>query len=373
MRTTRDEFLRDAVTERAADWYLRHREGELTPAEKQEFLRWLQDSLQHTREYLSVARLAGGLREAVSDLRGQEGEGEWPATPAREGASDDVLHLPVIPGRAYGQRGEGNPHRFGRRSQQGTYWKLAGAAACLIVAAAAVYWLTTPGFLGLPRSIAVAHGEQRTVQLRDGSIVHVNSSSRLEVRYSSTERVVELQSGQALFDVARDPDRPFRVRAGNTELVAVGTQFDVYRRGSEDVTVTVVHGKVDVLTSAGIQVSARRESDVSVSRPLRLNAGEQIRLSRQQVLQKPETVDVRIATAWMRRELIIEGRPLGEVASELNRYLAVPIRIEDPSLSRLDVSGVFNAYDADSFIAFLEQYPVEVERGSDAIHVRSAR
>src|SRR5205807_1325966 len=101
------------------------------------------------------------------------------------------------------------------------------------------------GLWGRPQVYATAIGEQRSVVLKDGSMIQLNSRSRVEVRYTDHDRKIALKEGQALFTVARDTQRPFLVSAGDTAVRAVGTQFDVNRLETE-IVVTVLEGKVAV-------------------------------------------------------------------------------------------------------------------------------
>jgi transmembrane sensor len=327
--------VRDGIIEQATDWYLRHRDGDLSTSEQQEFLAWLRASMQHTHEYLAIARLSGSLPEAMADLGLEQAE-------LLERAGQQVGPVPI------GQMSTRRPRR--------ALW-IGVAAACLATVCA--YWLTAPGFAGLPRAISVAHGEQRTVQLDDGSVVHINASSRLVVRFSHSQRLVELDRGQAMFEVAHQASRPFRVVAGAVEVTAIGTEFDVYRRNSTEVAVTVVQGKVDVV---GVPTAP--------SGHLELGAGAQVRIASPAQHVEPKQVDIREATAWVRREIMFDGQSLREVTREFNRYIPKPIEIDDAALNDLQVSGVFNAYDSDSFLVFLRQYDVEVTEGPETIHVR---
>ena len=127
-------------------------------------------------------------------------------------------------------------------------WSLATstAAVVLVLAASALWWLHDGDLLGLPKTYQTAHGEQIVAQLPDGSELHLNTDSAVTVRYTRSERVVEIARGQALFTVARDDHRRFRVAAGDVHVLAVGTQFDTYRRPDATI-VTVVEGSVAVL------------------------------------------------------------------------------------------------------------------------------
>ncbi|MGH8136503.1 MAG: FecR family protein, partial [Steroidobacteraceae bacterium] len=224
-------------------------------------------------------------------------------------------------------------------------------------------------FFGRRWSYQSAHGVQTVAQLPDGSELHLNTDSAVTVRYSSSERVIEIARGQALCTVARDDDRRFRVAAGDVHILAVGTQFDTYRR-PEGTTVTVVEGSVAVLAGrppppggTGFPLDA-----------LRVNAGYQVHVDADGVSDQPIPVDVQQAVAWPQRKIAFEQRPLGEVADEFNRYGSIPIEIDDPDLRALPISGVFDADDIDSFVAFLRTLDgVRVERTAARIRVFSVK
>lgn len=355
MSATKDEQIQEAIIDRASDWYMRHRDGALSAAEKEEFLCWLRASLQHAGEYLAVARLAGGLRAAIADL-------SWDEQSLQDQLADNHEKDKVI-----------HPSRFSRPAAPGstaTRRRVLPLLAASVIAACGVYWFMPPGFIGLPRSISANRDEQRTVQLQDGSLLHMNTSSKVRVRYSRNERLIELDRGEALFKVARDRNRPFRVRAGKAEIVAVGTQFDVHRHSSDNVTVTVVQGKVDVIERGAADSLVTEERSTTLVDPIRLGAGQRVEFGARQIVREAQPADVRAATAWVRREIVFDGKPLREVTEEFNRYLPVPIEIDDRSLRELKVSGIFNAYDSESFIVFLHQYDVDVREQDDAIYVR---
>jgi transmembrane sensor len=354
-----EERIRNAIIEQATHWYVRNRDGELTDVEKTDFLTWLRASPQHTSEYMQISGLSSGLRTAIRDLKlnkaGFLEDKGW-------NGNDTIVAFDSVR----------SPQPLRRASWRVfTRTRLAGFAAAAVVCLVGLYWFMPPGFAGLPRIISVAHGEQRTVSLSDGSVVHVNASSEITVRFSKVERRVDLDHGQAMFEVAHNAARPFRVRAGATEVIAVGTQFDVYRHDSQDVTVTVVQGKVDIVNLEERNHSAGSGPNITTQPALRLHAGEQVQVGSAGQGATPKAIDILAATAWVRREIVIEGRPLSDVAAEINRYVPKPIEIDDSTLKDLQVSGVFDAYDSDSFLAFLRQYDVEIEEVPNSIRVRA--
>jgi len=187
---------------------------------------------------------------------------------------------------------------------------------------------------------ATRHGQQLVQRLADSSVLHLNTDSSVTVRYSDTERLITLTSGQAVFEVAHEPQRAFRVLAGSAQVVAVGTRFDV-RLTPEATLVTVVEGRVAVglsATSAAI---------------IQVGADQQLRVAAAEWPARPVAVDAERTTSWLRREIVFDHEPLEQVAAEFNRYAPKPIAITTPALRSLEISGVFATDDPDAFIAFL--------------------
>jgi len=203
------------------------------------------------------------------------------------------------------------------------------------------------------------HGEQGVWALTDGSTLHVNTDTAVTVRFSSAERLLEIDHGQVAVDVAHDDGRPFRVHAGSTDAVAIGTEFDVYRQ-PDATQITVVTGQVAV--SVG-QFAPARTAGAGLLSGLRVGAGRQVRVVAGRLPSASEPTDLRETTAWLERKIVFDRRPLGAVADEFNRYNNIPFTIDDPALRSLLISGTFNAADIDSFAAFLESLNgVRVER-----------
>ncbi|MGK2255545.1 MAG: transmembrane sensor [Brevundimonas sp.] len=199
-----------------------------------------------------------------------------------------------------------------------------------------------------PQSYETDLGERRVVVLADGSRVTLDTASSIRVKLTRGRRAVELASGQAFFEVRGDRARPFIVSAGDTDVTAVGTRFDV-RRSGNGAQVTLVEGKVDV-------------SDRSaVSQGWSLTPGQQI------VTTSPRpavrTVDVASETSWTAGRLIFAGDSVETAVAEVNRYSRTKVVLQAPAISRIAVSGAFNTGDVEGFVsALVELYPVVAER-----------
>ena len=348
---TSDEQVRATIAQQAGEWFAMHRAAALDAAERRAFANWILASPVHVEEYLGVALVARDLPAAADD---PEMSFESLLDSARDASAANVVELGAPPPRA-------TVTRVRPRIPNGV--RFAAAAAVVAMIGSALLWWNAERVT--PQRYATRHGEQRSWHLADDSVLRLDTDTAVTVRYGRSERRVEVENGQALFEVAHESRRPFRVLAGSAEVVAVGTQFSVYREG-DSTLVTVVQGQVDVTAANG-----QAQADVdAVGRSVRVSAGEQLRVRAGLLAASPTRVDVQRSTAWLRRELAFEQQPLAAVAAEFNRYGALPIEIETPALRTLRVSGVFAADDTDSFIVFLRSLEgVGVEVTSTRIRV----
>ena len=210
---------------------------------------------------------------------------------------------------------------------------LASAVAFILVSTLATTgpWRLTnlPDPLG--QTYATAIGEQRNLRLADGSRLWLDTDTRVTVRFRPEARMITIAQGQALFEVAPAPERPFKVVAGDTEVVALGTRFDV-RRGRSGVIVTLLEGEVDV----------RKGSE-----QVRLRPGQQIVAA--QALSPPQMVSLEIASSWTEGRIIFEATPLAEAIEEVNRYSQRKIHLAAPDAADDPISGAFETGDATAF------------------------
>jgi transmembrane sensor len=332
------------ITEQACAWWMLLNHGDATPADHHAFGEWVARSPERVEAFLQTARLTRAL---------QSNELRWPDTPVEtlirqaRSAPGEVIGLPVR-----------RPRHAATEHRASPWTRRVAVAAIVALVAGALGWR----FLGSER-YETGVGEQRSVVLDDGSVVTLNTSSDIEVRMAKDHRVVELLSGEALFQVAHDPARPFDVAAGKTTVRAVGTQFNIDRR-ARATTVTVVEGKVAVFTgnAPGSGAAALAGADLALA------AGEQLVVA-PNVTPHPERANIETATAWTQRKLVFEHRALGEVADEFNRYNRERIEIQSPQLRSQEITGVFEANNPESFMTFLAKIPdVTVERSAGDGH-----
>jgi len=193
-------------------------------------------------------------------------------------------------------------------------------------------------------------GERATVGLPDGSVVILNTDTELEVDYRADERVVHLLRGQALFEVAKDAARPFRVLAANTRITAVGTEFDV-RIDRTRLQVALLHGVVkvdgaapDAAGTPATRMVAGEVLDVLDDHQMRLTRGDPQRIS-----------------GWRDGQVVFDDESLANAVAEMNRYSTRPIQLDAQIAQRYYVSGVFKTGDTDRFAqALVELFPLRL-------------
>ncbi len=228
------------------------------------------------------------------------------------------------------------------------------AIAVLVTAAALLVW-QDPAWR--TEQVATPADRRATVELADGSRVELDTGTRLTVSRHLRSRRVVLEAGRALFDVQPSAWRPFTVEAGATQVRVLGTAFDV-RRQNEEVTVTVLRGRVAVTGTDG--TTALQADD-----QVRAHAGR---------LDTPTAVNGANATAWRQGQLVFQRTPLPEVLDEIARYSGRPVRLGDASLARLEVSGVYRTANAEALLALLPGFlPVRLEAGAGGERVVQSR
>lgn len=214
---------------------------------------------------------------------------------------------------------------------------LAVALACIAFAAG----VFGPHALPLFADYKTAIGEIRTVILRDGSEVDLDSATSFDVDIDAGDRTVTLYAGQIHVAVKPDPEHPFTVVAGGGRIRALGTAFDV-RRDGDRTTVVVTEHAVGVTYFYKGQLQS-----------VELAAGDMVSFS-PTGLAGAHKVDVTALTAWRRGEFIFNGRPLGDVVKEMDRYQRGKIIVLDDEIGRLSVTGSFETADAESFLKSIE-------------------
>jgi transmembrane sensor len=214
-------------------------------------------------------------------------------------------------------------------------------------------------------TLVTGPGEQRTVELSDGTQVSLNANSRIVIQYDDRVRKVSLVKGEALFNVIKHQIRPFVVIIGDRKVVAVGTSFEVRREdpSGSAFAVTLVEGRIAIEPIS----SPDALPSESLSGLKLLNPGERLRFDGR-ATEKKDSPAIERVTAWQRGQLIFDDSSLGEAAMEFNRYGSRRLSIEGPDLARLRVGGVFRISDPSSFAqAMANAYHLRIINRGDTI------
>ena len=325
----------------AAAWRLRiaSEDQEPDPAVAEAFSRWLAARPEHA-EAFDRTGVAWDLLEPHA------------AEPEVIRARRDALDF----ARRSGER------RWGLDPTRRAAFRMAASIAA-VIAIGAVTWPLVDG----KDVYRTGHTERRQVTLADGSQVALDSDTKLVVRYTRAARQLRLERGQARFDVAHNPYRPFSVTARDRTVVATGTAFNVDIVGPV-VHVTLIEGSV-VVKPARIASAAASKAPPRV---VALRSGQQLEAVEGSAIAKVQAVHADDATAWEQGKLIFDDVPLAEAAARVNRYASRKVVIPEKQVASLTVSGVFRTGDADTFARAMAQYlNLQAAFGDDQIALTS--
>ncbi len=210
-----------------------------------------------------------------------------------------------------------------------------------------------------PPAYRTGVGEQRLIQLADGSQVTLNTDSRITVRVDHEHRRVELTRGEAYFDVAKLNGTPFVVASGASEVRVTGTHFNV-RHGDDWTRVDVLEGRV--------LAGAHAASDPSGAAVLL--AAQSVTLDGSGLVRWRGAADAQRIDNWRRGRVYFSETPLRDAVADMNRYSRTRLVITTPGIADMPVSGVFRAGASDSFARALSlAYPLSVRTGDNVIEI----
>ena len=313
MKAATGSSAKDAATQ----WFVRMQDTPVPESDKRAFHAWLDADPAHAEAYAELERVWAGLDQI-----------------------DRHDPVPAPPSTAEHRRSAGK-----RRSLP---W-MSLAASILLLAGLVGYTTNWPAVLADYRT---EPGEQRRVVLGDGSTVHLNTATAASAEFSAHRRSVTLHHGEAYFEIARNPERPFFVKAGSARVAVLGTAFSV-KRTSDAVDI--------IVTKNNVRVSgpARRSTIVS--------AGQTIRVTENGLGTVKQSRDPP-ALAWRQGRLVFDTVPLVEVLAELERYRHGQIIVTDRSIESLPVTGSFSIARSDAALEAIEKtLPVRLSRYTDLL------
>ncbi len=311
------------IDQAAAEWVLRGLAPDLCDQDLIELTLWLETSEHHAAAYDRALRLWAHI-DAL-------------AAPSEVRPTADVINL--------------THHRLARSATKtfkpATYWAWAGGAAAAVAALLIVFVLPQQP----AQTYQTAKGQKQTVTLADGSVLSLNTNTRVSVQLRHDGRRITLEQGELALKVVHDDKRPMVLKTGDMVITDIGTEFNVRREA----------GVVDV---------AVREGEVSInSGDIHLRRGDKIVHTEGDTASTLSHVDPDEAFAWQTAHAIYRNAPLSEVVKDLNRYYDKPFVVDDQS-GKLRLTAILTL-DSESAVAErLEDFlPVKARATDRAIYL----
>lgn len=304
------------IEHQAFEWVARKYARGLSDAERLRLDAWLDADTRHHGAYARAMAICNAINLASA-----------PAATAPPQALDEPGSVALLAADTASPAGA---HPLSRRGML----LYGGMAACLAA---------TVGTVGLAsryqnRVLATAKGEFRKVPLQDKSVASINSASRIEVDFTARQRNIHLRKGEAWFEVARDPAKPFIVASGHARIRAVGTAFAV-RRFANGTEVLVTEGTVEVWSQDG--AARRRQLTAGERAFVALGSAHSSAKQASTIAVSRQPSEVHRKLAWREGKLILKNQTLSEAVADFNRYSAKTIVILDASLGGKRLFGQY--------------------------------
>jgi transmembrane sensor len=312
---------RDAISERAGEFFERRRFGEWSDADQAELNAWLAESTLHRIAYLRL-----------------------------EGIAADTGRLVAL--RPFGS-GRSAPGGFGAILRRGFIVPLLAAAS---IALAALWGDPFIASLLQPpdRVDSTDVGGRTLLSFADHTQIELNTNTAVRLRMTTAERTIWLEKGEAWFHVAHDAAHPFTVIVGKHRVTDLGTEF-LIRRDTVAVDVTLLNGRA-ALSTEGLQTATLGSGEEAIATPTALSV---TRKTPQELADE---------LAWRRGVLVFRHTRLADVVREFNRYNAVKLVIADPSIADLKIVANVKTDDYESFLQLAEDvFKLRVDREGSVI------
>ena len=319
-----DESELSPLQQQAIEWLMLLRTHELTESETRDFADWLSQDISHAAAFAEAETLFNTMTQVAHLQR--------PGSPSPPEQDSSRTSVPSATPQT--------------RKRHPFYWLALplGLAAAWLFAMTMVLPEQSNLWSDILSDYHTGTGEQRSIALSDGSRILLNTNTAISVDYRTSIRQIVLHHGQALFTVADAPARPFEVSAGELQIRALGTVFEVYRKASDDIRIVVDEHAVSTrMKSNGNAIEPSKK-------PALIKQGQSLRyIHHRRILNSTETADSQFAGAWRQRRVIVNDRPLSELIEEIERYRSGRIFL-DSDLKNLRVTGLFSTADPDAAI-----------------------
>lgn len=338
------------IIEQASHWAMLVDERELDAEQKYELSQWLLESPVHIEEFLHSCAIFDLLTDVDSSKK-------ISIDALIEEISNNKSH--VVP---FNDETSNVTSPYPRKKIRKKAW-LALTASIIF---SFTYILNSP----LQNSPTVKthyiteRGEQQSAALTDGSIIYLNTQTNLHIDFTEHYRNIRLHSGEAIFKVAHNPKKPFRVWVKGVMFQALGTEFNI-KANQDNIELTVITGEVALVNQSfndtnmllpqnTIKLASNMTLDTSDAKTLIVSIGQEAVVENNGVITASIDAIVAKKTSWKARQLIFKHEKLQDVVYEFNRYNTIQIEINSKALSHLPITGVFETNNPLSLLEFLE-------------------
>jgi transmembrane sensor len=343
-----DEIENDPLQLIAADWLVRLQSTEVSLEETLAWQAWIQESPANAEAFARMEELSQALRDVPAP----------PAVPLALLERD--RYDASVPIRDWKPPLE---ERKSRRAQRWS-WATLRVAASIAVFGLIFTVLKTPTGANV---FETEIGENRRLTLADGSVISLGGNTRIEVALSEKVRAIELTRGEAFFKVEKDSARPFKVRAGDATIIAVGTEFNVERDSDRDV-VSVTEGQVVVKPVVGLLPLL--QGFKPKLRSVHVDAGQQTTAGSAGIEEPTKMEDP--ATGWQIGHLAFHLQPLRYVLEDVNRYAQKRIVLQTESMGSLIITGTVERENIGGWVKSLEHaFDLQATEQADQIVLRA--
>lgn len=296
------------IEEQASLWLARIDGGSLSKSQRSDFEAWYRSNPRHASIFEDLASVLGHA-DILADVK-------------------DIAASPIVSQSLKADR---------------SFWQTAPRKSLVggLVAASLVFFLIayqlvpalapTNTVAHYEAEVATVQGEQRTIDLSDGTVITLNTRSKAEISYSPRLRGVMLVEGEAFFEVAPNPSVPFVVETPFGSVRAVGTEFSV----------KVEHGVAEVLVTEG-RVEAKPIGGNDTSATRYLEAGDTANISIEMVTEMHRDLEaIQNDLDWRDGILSFNGESMEQVVQKVSRYTDLEIIIDDELLRAQPIGGYF--------------------------------
>ncbi|AGH43606.1 FecR family protein [Paraglaciecola psychrophila] len=347
------------IIEQASHWAVLHDDGELSTKQKNELTLWLLKSPVHVEEFLHACAIFDMLEGIDIDKK------------ISLNTLIEKINVPTFDVLSLDNVGENTSliEKNTHKKRMSKVWIALAASVALSLFSLYDLNYSSENNVNIVNSdtsnkYTTVLGEQRSVTLSDGSIVYLNTLTNIDIDYNSHFRNIYLYQGEAIFKVAHNPEKPFRVWVGGVMFQALGTEFNV-RNNRGKIELTVITGEVALTNQATnneklvikkdtLRLADNSDLDFNSTKTLIVSVGQEASVQPNGVITTDINADLDNKTSWKQRKLIFKNDILKDVIFEFNRYNLLQISIESEVLSRLPISGIFESNDPNSLLEFLK-------------------